>query len=161
MAVGVSALLPEPSGYPELQWAGMANMIGPAFAAGFFDLDALKDIAGAAAVWVHQLPGWAKAGLPPELQALSVLGGLTAADLRFYETTFLAMQRRSFIDQGGMHGAYSSGTPGAIDEMQRAKLIDRQAASAQSNSPAAPPATPAPPTMPVRSPVSAASGAVR
>jgi len=79
----------------------MANMIGLAFAAGFFDLDELKDIAGAVAGRVHQLPGWAKAGLPPELQALSVLGGLTAADLRFYETTFLAMQKRIFIDQGG------------------------------------------------------------
>jgi len=116
--------------HPELQWAGMANMIGPAFAAGFFDLDALKDIAGAVAGRVHQLPGWAQAGLPPELQALSVLGGLTAADLRFYERTFLAMQKRIFIDQGGMHEAYLSGTPGAIDEMQRATLIDGAAARA-------------------------------
>ena len=38
--------------HPELQWAGMANMIGPSFAAGFFDLDAMGDLAdGSAAGW--------------------------------------------------------------------------------------------------------------
>lgn len=62
-----------------------------------------------------------------------MLGGLTAADLRFYERTFLAMQKSLFVDQGGMHEAYLSGTPGAIDEMQRANLIDARAARAWSN----------------------------
>src|SRR5262249_10442966 len=31
--------------HPELQWAGMANMIGPSFAGGFMDLDSMKDFA--------------------------------------------------------------------------------------------------------------------
>jgi len=51
--------------HPELQWAGMANMIGPAFAAGFFDLAALKDIAGAVAGRVHQLPAGPRPGCHP------------------------------------------------------------------------------------------------
>jgi len=97
---------------PQLQWAGMANLVGPSFAAGFFDLGLFRRIAGALA---------GRPGVPVDL---SVLAGISDQELRFFETTFLRMQRDIFFDQAMMHEAYLAGGPDAITELRQAGLID-------------------------------------
>jgi hypothetical protein len=109
--------------HPELWWAGMANAIGPSFAAGFFDLALLRRIGTA----VSRIPPAARGGLPP---GAAELAGLTAADIRFYETTLLEMQRDIFLDQGAMHRAYVHGGLPALEEMYAAGLINRRAINA-------------------------------
>lgn len=119
--------------HPELQWAGMANMIGPSFAAGFMDLDGMKNFAGSLADKINSLPGPVRDALPPELKALAAAGGLAAGELRWFENKFLAMQKHIFIDQASMHAAYLNGGTGAIDEMRRAGLIDSRTHNAWSD----------------------------
>lgn len=102
---------------PDLQWAGMANMIGPSFAAGFFDLALFRRIGEAAG----SLPEPLRSALPPGVDGLA---DLSAEELRFFETTFLDMQQQIFFDQGSMHQAYVDGGVAAIEEMHAAGLID-------------------------------------
>lgn len=97
---------------PYLQWAGMANLIGPSFAAGFSDLHLFRRIA-------ETLQG--KPGVPYDL---SVLADISDDELRFFETTFLQMQRDIFFDQAMMHEAYLAGGMDAITELRQAGLID-------------------------------------
>ena len=111
----------------KLQWAGMANMIGPSFAGGFLDLHMFKDIAGNILGPASDLPGWAKDSLPPPLNAISKIGDLSASELSWYESKFLAMQKHIFFDQGAMHEAYVEGGQSAITEMHAAGLIDDRA----------------------------------
>jgi hypothetical protein len=114
--------------HPELQWAGMANMIGPAFDAGFMDLGAMKDFARQLADKIDHLPPGVKETLPPELVQFAKLGSnLSADELQFFEQKFLAMQKHVFMDQGSMHEAYATGGTAAIDEMYAAGLIDDNA----------------------------------
>ncbi len=103
---------------PDLQWAGMANMIGPSFAAGFFDLAQLRRIAEAAT----DLPTPLRDRLPDGVEDLA---NLPEDELRYYETTFLDMQRQIFLDQGSMHQAYRDGGLDAVTELEQAGLIDR------------------------------------
>lgn len=84
---------------PGLLWAGMANMIGPSFAAGFFDLDALRGMAERVQSWVDDLPGPVRAALPPGVIAPGGLANLSADERRFYETTFLQMHKDIYVDQ--------------------------------------------------------------
>ncbi|HEY0500226.1 MAG TPA: hypothetical protein VGD48_31070 [Kutzneria sp.] len=117
--------------HPELQWAGMANMIGPSFAGGFMDLDSMKDFAHGLADKINSLPPELRAAVPQELRDLASAGAdLTGDELGWFENKFLAMQKHIFIDQGSMHEAYVNGGAGAIDEMRRAGLIDDRAANA-------------------------------
>lgn len=94
--------------HPDLQWAGMANMIGPSFAGGFYDLNMLKQIAD-------------KVGGNPQLKGLS---SLSAQEVAWYETKFLGMQQQIFNDQASMHEAYLHGGTNEIDRMGRAGLMD-------------------------------------
>lgn len=96
---------------PQLQWAGMANLVGPSFAAGFFDLGLFRRTADALA---------GRPGVPVDL---SVLAGSSDHELRFFETTFLRMQRDIFFDQAMMHEAYLAGGLDAIAELRQAGLI--------------------------------------
>jgi uncharacterized protein YukE len=110
---------------PDLQWAGMAAMIGPSFAAGFLDLALFRDIAQGFEVGgevLQHLPNGLPAGVLME-QA----GALTDADLRFYETSFLAMQQEIFRDQASMHAAYEHGGMAEIDRMYESGAIDEKA----------------------------------
>jgi hypothetical protein len=117
--------------HPELQWAGMANMIGPSFAGGFMDLDSMKDFARQLADKINSLPEPVRGTLPRELLDLAAIGGnLSADELQYFETKFLAMQKHIFIDQASMHEAYLSGGGVAIDEMRAAGLIDGNAQTA-------------------------------
>ena len=117
--------------HPELQWAGMANMIGPSFAGGFMDLDSMKDFARQLADKINSLPAPVRGTLPRELLDLAAAGGnLSAEELRWFESKFLEMQKHIFIDQGSMHEAYLHGGTAAIDEMRAAGLVDGNAQTA-------------------------------
>ena len=109
--------------HPELQWAGMANLVGPSFAAGFFDIAEWRRLATA----IADLPPHLRAALPRDA---AKLGELTAEELRFYETALLEMQKNIFVDQGSMHAAYVHGGLAALEEMHAAGLIDRRTAEA-------------------------------
>lgn len=100
---------------PHLLWAAMANMIGPSFAAGFFDLNLIQRYADA----------YGRTGAPGLPAGMSELAHATAADLRFYEMTFLGMQKDIFVDQASMHEAYERGGLDAIREMAEAGIFDR------------------------------------
>ena len=97
--------------HPYLQWAGLAAMIGPAFYAGFRDLGVLPDAVRGAVI--------AALG-----RASRRLAGHAAGDLGFYETTFLAMQKKIFEDQAVMHEAYLAGGVAQIEELYQARIID-------------------------------------
>lgn len=110
---------------PYMQWAGMANMIGPSFAAGFFDLHMLRDLASRIGDRLDDLPYGVGNHLPGILGDLGSLGAdLTAEDIRFFETTFLQMQKDIFFDQAMMHEAYLGGGMDAIEELRAAGLLD-------------------------------------
>lgn len=101
---------------PDLQWAGMANMIGPSFAAGFFDLSLFRRLSGS----LSDLPPGVGSAVPDGVEKLSEL---TEEDLRYFETAFLSMQQEIFFDQGAMHQAYVDGGLEAIDELGAAGLV--------------------------------------
>lgn len=98
---------------PYLHRAGMASLIGPSFAAGFFDLNLLQRSAD-----VDARTG--APGLPPGLEAFAAAG---AADVRWYEQKFLTVQRDSFLDQAMMHEAYRDGGLAAIRELAAASQL--------------------------------------
>jgi hypothetical protein len=97
--------------HPVLQWAGMANLIGPAFYAAFRDLGAYPDAARHA---VLLLLGRRKRELEDDI----------AGELGFYETTFLTMQKKIFEDQAPMHEAYLAGGAAEIERFWQAGIID-------------------------------------
>lgn len=105
---------------PGMEWAGLANLVGPGFAASFFDLGMARDVAGALA----RLPD-----LPSRLtDPMQALAGASDEQLQFFEQTFLTMQKDIFRDMGGMHEAYLDG-PGGLERIQElydAKIIDEQ-----------------------------------
>ncbi|WP_146240475.1 WXG100 family type VII secretion target [Williamsia limnetica] len=104
--------------HPEMQWAGMANMIGPSFAGGFYDLAAMRDIAKA-------IKGPAGVMLPDQIEGMTrAIAGMSDEELAYYEQKFLSMQKEIFEDQAPMHEAYLHGGIAEIDRMQRAVLID-------------------------------------
>lgn len=94
----------------DLQWAGMANMIGPSFAGGFQDLAMLRDIA-------QQILTAPPPQMPlPFLQQLQIVAALSDAELHFYETSLLDMNKEIFLDQARQHEAYGTG---GLPEIQR------------------------------------------
>ena len=97
--------------HPHLKWAGMANMIGPAFIAGFWDLGFVPEVGRRA---VHAVFG----------RASRSLARRAAGDLGFYETTLLTMQKKIFEDQATMHEAYLTHGVPKVEELYRARIID-------------------------------------
>ena len=97
--------------HPHLKWAGMANMIGPAFIAGFWDLGFVPEVGRRA---VHAVFG----------RASRSLARRAAGDLGFYETTLLTMQKKIFEDQATMHEAYVAHGVPKVEELYRARIID-------------------------------------
>ncbi|GAB3534361.1 hypothetical protein GCM10027403_10060 [Arthrobacter tecti] len=96
---------------PDLQWAGMANMIGPSFAGGFYDLDLMRDTAQAAGDIPDDIP------MPDDVrERLDQLASLPDSELEFYETELLSMQKEIFLDQAMMHQAY---TEGGMEQIER------------------------------------------
>ena len=84
--------------HTRLQWAGLAKLIGPSFYAGFLDLGFLPDAMR---------------------RVLRPFQGL-----RFFEVTFLTMQRKIFDDQALMHEAYLDRGLDAIAELRSAGILD-------------------------------------
>ena len=98
---------------PDLQWAGMAAMIGPSFAGGFLDLAMLRELSA-------NVPEALRPALPP---GVPELGQLTAREIAYYETTLLQMQQDIFFDQGVQHQAYVDGGMAAMEELAAAGLL--------------------------------------
>ncbi|WP_228515871.1 WXG100 family type VII secretion target [Agreia pratensis] len=95
---------------PDLQWAGMANMIGPSFAGGFQDMAAMRDIAQA----ILNNP---VSDLPlPYLDQLEIVAKMSDSELAFYEKSMLDMNKEIFLDQARQHMAYENG---GLAEVQR------------------------------------------
>ncbi|MFD7713818.1 hypothetical protein [Streptomyces sp. NPDC059786] len=116
--------------HPELRWAGMANLAGPSFAAGFMDLDMVPDLARLLAGRIAAQPPEARDRLPTEVRDLARDGtGLTDLELGWFAARLLAMQKHIFMDQAAMHAAYLYGGTAATDEMRSAGLIDAAAAA--------------------------------
>jgi len=103
---------------PWMQWAGMAAMIGPSFAAGFFDLDQMRQVAQAVAAGAEHLPPGV------DRAALEAVAEMSDAELAFYENQFLSMQREIFVDQAVMHEAYLSGGLEEMERLLEAGVID-------------------------------------
>lgn len=98
---------------PDLQWAGMAAMIGPSFAGGFYDLALLRELA-------DHVPDALRPALPP---GFPELGDLTADEIAFYEETLLSMQQQIFLDMAPSHQAYADGGLAAIEELRAADQL--------------------------------------
>jgi hypothetical protein len=112
--------------HARLEWAGMANLIGPSFYAGFQDVGFLPDQTRRLLTSVGRAAGSGKRWL---LRQEGVEGPVVA-DLGFFETTFLTMQRKIFEDQALMHEAYLGAGLDAIRALRDAGIIDKATAQA-------------------------------
>jgi hypothetical protein len=125
--------------HPELQWAGMANLVGPMFYAGWQDIYAIRhavdpgERADLLAQWIGLggLPGWVKtsadvAGHLPGgfLSPTDLAGHLGSDELEWFEGTFLEMQKAIFDDLAYKHVAYSLGGIGLLRGMADEGLVD-------------------------------------
>jgi uncharacterized protein YukE len=109
---------------PDLQWAGMANMIGPSFAGGFRDMAMLRDLA-------QQITDNPASDIPlPVLDQLEQLAGMTDQEIRYYETSMLDMNKEIFLDQARQHQAYLSGGIDEINRLRDSGAIDPDTARA-------------------------------
>jgi hypothetical protein len=112
--------------HARLEWAGMANLIGPSFFAGFEDVGFLPDQTRRLLRSVGRAAGSGKRWLLRQ----GAVEGPVVADLGFFETTFLTMQRKIFEDQALMHEAYLGGGLDAIRALRGARIIDEATARA-------------------------------
>ncbi|MEC5180446.1 WXG100 family type VII secretion target [Arthrobacter sp. CG_A4] len=109
---------------PDLQWAGMANMIGPSFAGGFKDMAVMRDLA-------QQIADHPASNIPlPMLDELEQLAGITDAEIRFYETSMLDMNKEIFLDQARQHEAYLTGGPEEMSRLRDSGVINAETARA-------------------------------
>jgi len=107
-----------------LEWAGMANLIGPSFYAGFRDIGFLPDQMRRLLADGRHLVTAARRRVGRLFQRDARVEELLAGDLGFFETTFLTMQRKIFEDQALMHEAYLGGGLHAIRALGLAGIID-------------------------------------
>lgn len=109
---------------PDLQWAGMANMIGPSFAGGFKDMALMRDLA-------QQITNNPVSDIPlPVLDQLEQLAGMTDQEIKFYETSMLDMNKEIFLDQARQHEAYMNGGIEEINRLRDSGAIDSGTAQA-------------------------------
>ncbi|GAB3994035.1 WXG100 family type VII secretion target [Nocardioides marmoraquaticus] len=116
--------------HPELQWAGMANLIGPSFAAGFYDLDMFRDIAQGVDGALPDIPNAPGSWDDDAREMLEQLRDLPDSELAYYEEKLLSMQQEIFFDQASMHEAYLLGGTEETDRMAAAGLMDGDTRSA-------------------------------
>jgi len=93
-------------------------MIGPSFAAGFFDLDMMRQLAQGVASGARALPPGV------DRAALEAIATMSDAELGFYENQFLSMQREIFVDQAVMHEAYLNGGMQEMERLLEAGVVD-------------------------------------
>jgi hypothetical protein len=110
--------------HAQLEWAGMANLIGPSFYAGFLDIGFLPDQTRRILEDVRHLVTGSRRRVGQLLRRDTRVEELLVGDLGFYETTFLTMQRKIFEDQALMHEAYLDGGLEAIRALGLAGIID-------------------------------------
>jgi hypothetical protein len=106
---------------PRLEWAGMANIIGPSFYAGFLDVGFLPDQMRRT---IRVLKRLGRRGLRKLLRRDQRVERQLVGDLGFFEEAFLTMQRKIFEDQALMHEAYRGGGLPAIHALGDAGIID-------------------------------------
>ena len=121
--------------HPELQWAGMANVVGPMFYAGWQDMYAVRGLSdeGQRARYLSELvglptlPGWVYdagdqiADVVPGgfLSPVDLAEHLTDEELEWYEDRFMGMQKEIFDDLAWQHEAYVLGGVGLMRDIQR------------------------------------------
>ncbi|MFC0316647.1 hypothetical protein ACFQNE_14595 [Gordonia phosphorivorans] len=119
----------------ELQWAGMAGMVGADFGGGLADFEMATDIydfarlqpvANAIVSETNRTLGPVFVDkLPTGLRALARVGAvISAADLRKVQGDILVMQKNIFTDLMPAHRAYTEAGMPAIAELHAADLID-------------------------------------
>ncbi len=129
------------SDHNELQWAGMANLVGPMFYAGWQDIYAVRHVTDPGdridylgrLIGTPDLPGWADEALGHmPLGPLDVPEHLAGEELGWYEDRFLVMQKEIFDDLAWQHEAYLWGGIGAIRSVAASQpdAIDPQTLSA-------------------------------
>lgn len=102
----------------DLQWAGMANMIGPSFAGGFQDMAMLRDIARAIADSpLEHISG-------SDVAMLRAVAAMTDEEIKYYETKMLDMNKEIFLDQARQHMAYEKGGMEEIERLRASGAID-------------------------------------
>ncbi|MGN5732918.1 WXG100 family type VII secretion target [Arthrobacter psychrochitiniphilus] len=109
---------------PDLQWAGMANMIGPSFAGGFKDMDMVRTIAQ------EVLKGPIDKIPLDQLQWLRDVAAMPDDEVKFYEVAMLDMNKEIFLDQARQHMAYEHGGLTEIDRLNASGAISRETAQA-------------------------------
>ena len=117
------------SGDHDLQWAGMANLVGPLFYAGWQDLYLLRTMSDGGdrlkylsrMLGLPKLPGLAygAADLAQDLTPAGALADLSGEELEWFERRFLSMQKQIFDDMAWKHAAYSLGGIDLMREMTR------------------------------------------
>jgi uncharacterized protein YukE len=111
----------------ELQWAGMANIVGPMFYGGWQDLHAIRqfadreggsfDLLGAV---LPSLPAGALGAMPGPVRELINAGrDISAAELEYFEDQFLVMQKEIFDDLAWQHEAYMLGGAALMQDIHR------------------------------------------
>ena len=115
---------------PRLEWAGMANIVGPAFYAGFLDVGFLPDQIRRTVRVVRSL---VRRGLRKLRRRDRELEQRVIGDLGFFEETFLTMQRKIFEDQALMHEAYREAGLPAIHALGDVGIIDSATVEAWEN----------------------------
>jgi uncharacterized protein YukE len=125
--------------HPELQWAGMANLVGPMFYAGWQDMYAVRGLSddGDRARYLSELLGLPS--LPgaayDAADTLSILPGgflnpanlaehLTSEELEWYEDKFLVMQKSIFDDLAWQHEAYLMGGLPLMQQLRSQNMIN-------------------------------------
>ena len=107
-----------------LEWAGMANLIGPSFYAGFQDLGVLPDLMRRLLDFARRLFYAGRRVVARALRRRDLAEELVVGELGYFETTFLTMQRKIFEDQALMHEAYVRDGIGAIRELAEGGIVD-------------------------------------
>src|SRR5439155_22444045 len=97
----------------DLQWAGMAKLAGATVYGGMQDLYVLT-----------QLPRDRLVQLAASGSAMAALAlAIGTNETKYFETTFLKMQKDIFLDLGWQHTAYMHGGQDAIDALHRDGFI--------------------------------------
>ncbi|MFF7939133.1 hypothetical protein ACFZC5_05445 [Nocardia gamkensis] len=120
--------------HPEFYWAGLAGIAGGSFASGFFDMGdvgVVLDVPGihrlgdAVADLLRATPPELTRALPEDIRLLATEGSrLSAADVAWYQTRLMIMQKHIFTDLVPMHEAYVALGMRGIDEMYAAGVLD-------------------------------------
>jgi hypothetical protein len=110
--------------HERLEWAGMANLIGPSFYAGFLDIGFFPDRMRRLLALVRRLLRAARLRVGRLLRQGAGTEELLVGELGFFETTFLTMQRKIFEDQALMHEAYLGAGLDGIRALGAAGIID-------------------------------------